>query len=340
LEEDKNMNMHKKLIQALPLILSILSSYVMADYSTHPSAKKFINAMQADKDFDDSKVISLLKNASKQQSIIDAMNRPAEKVKTWGDYRKIFIQERRINQGVQFWLENGEILSKAAKKYKVPPEIIVAIIGVETSYGRNKGNYRVIDALTTLSFDYPKRSKFFTKQLKSFFILCEEQNQDPLSLKGSYAGAMGYGQFIPSSYRSFAVDFDGDGYSDIWNNKADAIGSVANYFLQHEWKPGEKIIVPAKFDEGYESSVVNKLKFDKNISQLKEMGFHSLYPLPQKDKALPLILDGADGKDYLLGLHNFYVITRYNHSHLYAMAVYELSQIIMARMNNMRDIAE
>jgi len=332
------MNIYRK----FPLIL-LFSSFMalpiaIADYSEHPDAQKFVDKIESN--YDRSKILSILKSANKQQSIIDAMNRPAEKVKSWGDYKKIFIQERRVNQGVQFWLENDEILMKASKKYNVSPEIIVAIIGVETSYGRNKGSYRVIDALATLSFDYPKRSKFFKKQLKSFLLLCEEQNQNPLSLKGSYAGAMGYGQFIPSSYRSFAIDFDGDGFSDIWNNKADAIGSVANYFFQHGWRSGEKIVVPAKFDKSYDISLVNKLKLDKNIGNLKEIGFYSLYPLSDENKALPLILEGVEGKNYLLGLHNFYVITRYNHSHLYAMAVYELSRLILERVKNNKDKEE
>ena len=211
------------------------------------------------------------------------------------------------------------------------PEVIVAIIGVETSYGRNKGNYRVIDALATLSFDYPKRSVFFTKQLENFLLLCVEQNQDPLTLKGSYAGAMGYGQFIPSSYRSYAVDFDGDGFSDIWNNKTDAIGSVANYFSRHGWKVGEEVIVPASFSKGYDSSLVNKLKLNKTIGELGVLGFSPAQILPTEFKALPVLLKGMNGEEFWLGLHNFYVITRYNHSHLYAMAVHELSQLILER---------
>ncbi len=326
------MNIHTKFLLVLLLSSFMGLSSAIADYSKHPDAQKFIEKLE--NNYDRTKILTIFKSANKQQSIINAMNRPAEKVKSWADYKKIFIQKKRVNQGVQFWLENDEILTKASKKYGVAPEIIVAIIGVETSYGRNKGSYRVIDALTTLSFDYPKRSKFFKKQLKSFFLLCEEQKQDPLSLKGSYAGAMGYGQFIPSSYRSFAIDFDGDGFSDIWNNKADAIGSVANYFSQHGWRSGEKIVIPAKFDKSYDISLVNKLKLDKNIGNLKKIGFHPLYPLSDQIKALPLILESDDGKKYLLGLHNFYVITRYNHSHLYAMAVYELSKLILDRVKS------
>jgi len=325
------MNIYIRSSLILIFISILVSSSVSADYTAHPDAQKFIDQVVSENKLDRSDVLLVLQSANKQQSIIDAMNRPAEKVKTWAEYRKIFIQERRIDQGVEFWVKNNENLARASKKYNVPPEVIVAIIGVETSYGRNKGSYRVIDALSTLAFDYPKRSVFFTKQLKSFLLLCKEQNQDPLSLKGSYAGAMGYGQFIPSSYRSYAVDFDGDGYSDIWNNTADAIGSVANYFFQHGWKVAEKVIVPAKFAVDYDQSIVNKLSLKKNIGDLKTLGFFPLQPLPDDDKALPLLLEAAKGKDSFLGLHNFYVITRYNHSHLYAMAVHELSQLILSR---------
>ncbi len=305
---------------------------VLADYSVHPDAHVFVDRMVNEHKLDRSYVESLLQNANKQQSIIDAITRPAEKVKTWAQYRNIFIQERRVDQGIQFWLENFDALARASKKYNVAPEVIVAIIGVETSYGRNKGNYRVIDALTTLSFDYPKRSVFFTKQLENFLLLCAEQNQDPLIFSGSYAGAMGYGQFIPSSYRSYAVDFDGDGFSDIWNNETDAIGSVANYFSRHGWRMGEKVIVSASFSKGHDLSLVNKLQLNKTIGELGVLGFSPIQILPAESKALPVLLEGMNGEEFWLGLHNFYVITRYNHSHLYAMAVHELSQLIVARI--------
>ena len=273
--------------------------------------------MVSEYNFDRTEVELLLKDAEKQQSIIDAMSRPAEKVKPWKDYRKIFIQEKRIDEGVKFWHENRDALNRASAKYGVAPEVIVAIIGVETFYGRIKGNYRVIDALATLSFDYPKRSPFFTKQLEHFLLLSKEQKQAPLALKGSYAGAMGYGQFIPSSYRNYAVDFDGDGFVDIWNNTTDAIGSVANYFSRHGWAL---------------DSALNKLKLEKTIDELSVMGFTPTQPLAGDLKAIPILLQGNRGAEFWLGLNNFYVITRYNHSRLYAMAVHELSQLILERV--------
>jgi membrane-bound lytic murein transglycosylase B len=317
----------------LPIVVGVLLSLsVNADYLQHPDAKAFADRMVSEHNFDRAEIEALLVAATKKQSIIDAMTRPAEKVTPWKDYRKIFIQEKRIDQGVKFWLENRDTLRRASEEYAVAPEVIVAIIGVETFYGRIKGSYRVIDALATLSFDYPKRSAFFTKQLEHFLLLAREQNQAPLSLMGSYAGAMGYGQFIPSSYRSYAVDFDGDGFSDIWNNKTDAIGSVANYFSKHGWQLGKIVVSQAHVAKGYDATWLNKLKLEKTLDELAVMGFTPTESLPGDLKALPILLNGKKGEEFWLGLNNFYVITRYNHSRLYAMAVHDLSQLILERV--------
>tara|TARA_R110001592_G_scaffold321037_1_gene599303 strand:+ start:49712 stop:50719 length:1008 start_codon:yes stop_codon:yes gene_type:complete len=318
---------------ALGLVTGLLFSLAAAaDYSKHPGAQAFADRMVSEYNFDRTEVELLLKDAEKQQSIIDAMSRPAEKVKPWKDYRKIFIQEKRIDEGVKFWHENRDALNRASAKYGVAPEVIVAIIGVETFYGRIKGNYRVIDALATLSFDYPKRSPFFTKQLEHFLLLSKEQKQAPLALKGSYAGAMGYGQFIPSSYRNYAVDFDGDGFVDIWNNTTDAIGSVANYFSRHGWALDGEVVFRARVTANYDDSALNKLKLEKTIDELSVMGFTPTQPLAGDLKAIPILLQGNRGAEFWLGLNNFYVITRYNHSRLYAMAVHELSQLILERV--------
>jgi membrane-bound lytic murein transglycosylase B len=319
----------------LTIITGLLFSLsASADYLQHPDAKIFADRMVSEHGFDRAEVEALLVEATKKQTIIDAMTRPAERVKPWKDYRKIFIQEKRIDQGVSFWLENRDALKRASKEYGVAPEVIVAIIGVETFYGRIKGSYRVIDALATLSFDYPKRSAFFTKQLEQFLLLAREQNQAPLDLIGSYAGAMGYGQFIPSSYRSFAVDFDGDGFADIWNNTTDAIGSVANYFSKHGWQLGKEVVSRAHAKEGYDTAWLNKLKLEKTLDELAVMGFTPIKPLPGDLKALPMLLNGQRGEEFWLGLNNFYVITRYNHSRLYAMAVHDLSQLILERVGD------
>ncbi|WP_339641042.1 lytic murein transglycosylase B [uncultured Porticoccus sp.] len=310
----------------------LLSLSAQASYLEHPDARAFAERMVSEHGFERAVVDSLLDAAEKKQTIIDAMERPAEKVKPWKDYRKIFITEKRITEGVDFWRKNRAILSEASSQYQVAPEVIVAIIGVETFYGRIKGSFRVIDALATLSFDYPPRSPFFTKQLEQFLLLAREQDQDPLTLMGSYAGAMGYGQFIPSSYRSFAVDFDGDGFADIWENRADAIGSVANYFAEHGWRMNETVVVRARMKSGFDEGLLNQAGLDRTVDELAELGFSSEMPLNGCAKAVPVRLDGDKGLEYWLGLNNFYVITRYNRSILYAMAVHELSQQILERV--------
>lgn len=321
--------MKKRVVFALAALLSVS---VQAGYLDSPKAKAFADRMVAEHGFDRGEIDALLDNAEKKQSIIDAMERPAEKVKPWKDYRKIFITEKRITEGVDFWRHNREALKLASRQYNVAPEVIVAIIGVETFYGRIKGGFRVIDALSTLSFDYPPRSAFFTRQLEEFLLLAREQRQDPLKLTGSYAGAMGYGQFIPSSYRSFAVDFDGDGFADIWDNRSDAIGSVANYFAKHGWVMNEPVVARARAKGDLDNTLLNKLALDKTLAEWSQLGIQVEDKLPADSKALPFTLEAEDGEQLWLGLNNFYVITRYNRSTMYAMAVHQLSQLILERV--------
>ena len=315
------------------LMLVTISFCVKAEapmtYGKNASVKVFIDEMVAEHNFDRAALAQLFSQAEKKQRILDAISRPAEKTLTWADYRKIFVTDTRIEGGVEFWQENEVILNRAAKEFGVPEEIIVAIIGVETRYGGNKGSYRVIDALSTLAFDYPRRSKFFRKELKEFLLLSREQQQDPLDLIGSYAGAMGYGQFIPSSYRAYAVDYDKDNFADIWNNTEDAIGSVANYFKRHGWKAGEQVAVRTRVKEGYDQSVINdSLKPKRDLAALKAKGFAPIGNLQDAQPASAIRLEGQYGTEYWIGLQNYYVITRYNHSRLYAMAVWQLSQEI------------
>ena len=303
------------------------------DYGDHPQAREFADAMVAQHGFERAEVVRLLAAAERKQSIIDAMSRPAEKVKPWKDYRGIFIQEKRIDLGAEFWRQHRGVLDRVSQQYGVDPAIIVAIIGVETYYGRNTGSYRVIDALATLAFDYPKRSPFFTKELENFLLLTREQKQDPLALKGSYAGAMGYGQFMPSSYRNYSADYDGDGFNDIWNNPEDAIASVANYFRAHGWRSGEPVAVRARASTGYDSPLLNKLKKpDVTLAQHRSDGLRPVSEFAGELVAMPMKLEGDEGAEYWLGFDNFYTITRYNHSHRYAMAVYQLSELIRERV--------
>ncbi|HEY7773553.1 MAG TPA: lytic murein transglycosylase B [Marinagarivorans sp.] len=321
----------KKLFLGFVMTMTSLTA-LAANYVDHPNARAFVNTMVNEHKFDKAYVESVLAQAQKKQAILDAIARPAEKTKPWHEYREIFLKSARIEGGVKFWQENAEVLAKVEQQYGVPAQMIVAIIGVETRYGNYMGSYRVIDALTTLGFDYPQRGKFFTRQLEEFLLLIREQQQDPLSLKGSYAGAMGYGQFIPSSYRSFAKDFDGDGVADIWTNKKDAIASVANYFKAHGWQTGEPVAERATRSATFPDHLINKTSRPKTPAiELSTQGFSPIVrKRVSKQPAMALQFEVLDGNEYWLGYNNFYVITRYNRSRLYALAVYQLSEEIAA----------
>src|SRR5690606_14913137 len=254
---------------------------------------------------------------------------PAERVKPWKEYRPIFITDSRIAQGVDFWRQNEEALARAEQVYGVPAEVIVAIIGVETFYGRNTGNYRVIDALSTLGFDYPPRQPFFRQQLKEFLLLAREEQVDPLTLKGSYAGAMGLPQFMPSSFRAYAVYFDDDGRIDILNNPVDAIGSAASYFKQHGWANGEPVVARAKVrGEHFSEGLTEGIEPVKTVGELRSLGWSTQDALRDDQKVTAFRLEADDGEQYWLGLPNFYAITRYNRSVMYAMAVHQLSEAL------------
>ena len=300
-------------------------------YDSHPEALKFIDHMVRKYGFDRSYLRGLMADARRKQSILDAIARPAEKTKTWGEYRRIFVTDQRITQGREFMRENAVTLARAQRDFGVPAEIISAIIGVETRYGRHKGGYRVLDSLATLGFDYPPRSKFFSRQLEEYLLLVKEQKFDAREVRGSYAGAMGFGQFIPSSYRHYAIDFDGDGVANIVDNPVDAIGSVANYFKAHGWEPGQPIATTATVTDGYNPALANSdLKPTLTVTQLQRQGFRPDSPIDGKALATAMRLDGDGGDEYWIGLENFYVITRYNHSAMYAMAVYQLSRELKA----------
>lgn len=316
-----------------------LSVAAAADYSQHPLAAGFVDEMVQQHGFTADEINQWLSKAEKRQPILDAIARPAEKSKTWKEYRPIFIVPMRITNGVAFWNEHRAALTRAEKEYGVPAEIIVAIIGVETNYGKNTGSWYVIDALTTLAFDYPPRAPFFRSELVNYFVLTREQKHNPLEFKGSYAGAMGYGQFMPSSYRNFAVDFSGDGFTDIWNNAIDAIGSVANYFKQHGWQTGKTVVVPAKLTKARDTLLANE-SFNKvvppiiKVSEWKKAGITSTKNIARNTPVIALEFDGVNGLEYWLGLQNFYTITRYNRSPMYAMAVYDLSLEIKQAMRD------
>jgi membrane-bound lytic murein transglycosylase B len=327
----------KKSLKLLILgMLISLPTTALADYSKHPEASEFIATMVNKHKFDQSQIEEWLESAAHQKSIVKAMSRPAEKAKAWHEYRQIFVTDKRISRGVQFWQENNQTLERAEKEFGVDPAIIVSIIGVETNYGRNLGSFRVIDALATLAFDYytytekrESRKIFFTTQLEHLLLLAREQGKDPLTLKGSYAGAMGWGQFMPNSYRNYAVDYDGDEFADIWTNPTDAIGSVANYFKQHGWKSGLPVASRAHINEVPDSTSFNTMKRPKKtIAEFSAQGYTTTDQLAKDLTAFPLRFEAKYGQEYWLGLHNFYVIGRYNPRAKYAMAVHQLSQQI------------
>ncbi|HDY83665.1 MAG TPA: lytic murein transglycosylase B [Halieaceae bacterium] len=306
------------------------------NYAVHPAAQVVVDELVQEEGFDREELMQVFMEAERQESILKAIARPAEKIKPWYEYREIFLNEKRERQGLEFFAEYRETLARAERELGVPARIIVAIIGVETYYGRVAGSYRVIDALSTLAFDYPKRSEFFTKELKNYLILTREQGFDPLDLKGSYAGAMGYGQFMPSSYREYAIDFDGDGVADIWNNPVDAIGSVANYFKRHGWRLGEPVVfaADAAADVPDELFVQGRsdLKPQRTVAEFAAAGIVARQEVDPEALATAMKFELEDGYEYWLGLHNFYVITRYNHSAMYAMSVYQLSQRLAAQV--------
>ncbi|HDZ56693.1 MAG TPA: lytic murein transglycosylase B [Pseudomonas xinjiangensis] len=316
------------------MALAGFSPLVLADTNytaEHPAVAPFIAEMQAEHGFTEEYIEALLADAERKESILEAISRPAERVRPWHEYRKIFITDQRVQKGLAFWDEHAEALARAEKQFGVEPEVIVAIIGVETFYGGNKGSHRVIDALTTLGFDYPPRADFFRRQLKAFLVLAREQQMDPLTLTGSYAGAMGFPQFIPSSYQAFAVDFDDDGKVDIWNNPVDAIGSVANYFREHSWELGGAVAVPAKvsgdeFSKGL--TIAEGLEARRTVGELKALGWQPERRLDDETEVMAYEFDTGGQMEYWLGLNNLYVITRYNRSVMYAMVVHQLADLI------------
>ncbi|MGQ4880271.1 lytic murein transglycosylase B [Billgrantia sp. LNSP4103-1] len=302
----------------------------------HEGARQLVNEL-AERGIEREWLEAALQGAAFQQGVLDAMAGAAERRLRWDEYREIFLQPERIARGVAFIDSHDEAFERAQAEYGVPPEIIAAIIGVETSYGRFTGRHRVIDSLSTLAFHHPARGSFFRGELAAFLEIAHEQEVEPGSLTGSYAGAMGYPQFIPTSYRAYAVDFDGDGQRDLWANPVDAIGSVGNYFAEHGWRRDEPIYVEAEGPETPPESV----EFNRTLRPYAEVGelarerVVSPAGLDPKQRVIPLALEVDETSwRYRLGHENFYVITRYNHSHLYAMAVTELAEAIA----DMRDL--
>ncbi len=321
-------------VRVILAAVSLAWSFVAAPQSVNDAARSaFIDKMVGQHGFDRAELTSLLDAAVIDQTILDTMARPAERVVPWFEYRNIFLTEERIAAGVRFWTEHAEALEQIAERYDVAPEMIVAIVGIETYFGTRMGRYRVLDALATLAFAYPPRAPFFTSELESFLLLTREEDVEPAAALGSYAGAMGAGQFIPSSYRAYAVDGDADGKRDLWSNWSDALGSVANYFAKHGWRAGEPVMQSAtrraRFD-GPEPS--NSLELDGTVGSLSEMGYAFTTTLPTNAPAAAYSFEtDGGGSEYWVGYHNFHVVTRYNRSTKYALAAHQLSEAIRSR---------
>ena len=296
---------------------------------------EFINEMVEKHNFDRDALSEVLAKAEIKESIIKKISTPAERTLTWGEYRKIFMTRERIDAGVKFWLENREMLERIELESGVPIEMLVGIIGVETYFGRITGKDRVIDALATLAFDYPPRQTFFRKELMEFLILAREEDIDPTLPMGSYAGAMGRPQFMPSSFRAYAVDATGDGKRDIWENWADVAGSIANYFLAHRWRVDEEVVAQATLSSAWKDPIPqpeNTLKVRDTVESLSKKGVLFATNLCAVSQGELLTYESEDGLEHWVGFHNFFVITKYNRSVMYALAAHQLGQQIGAKV--------
>jgi membrane-bound lytic murein transglycosylase B len=317
------------LILALAVFCPPAFSLQTSDYK---QLEKLFNEVASKTAYTESDLEVLFQEVEIKPRIIEIMDKPAESM-PWHRYRKIFLTEKNINKGAEYWIKHADTLARAEKKYGVPPEIIVATLGVETRYGTNTGGFRVIDALSTLGLEYPRRSKYFTSELKNFLILSDEHKLDPLDVTGSYAGAIGLPQFMPSSYRSYAVDFNGDGYSDLVNSVEDAIGSVASYYHEHGWKPGKSISwATYGVNNSARRLLVKKRKTDRPLNDLLQKGFALQEQIDPQTRVGLIQLQGENGPEYRVAFDNFFVITRYNTSKLYATAVQLLGEEIKSRV--------
>jgi membrane-bound lytic murein transglycosylase B len=300
---------------------------------SRPEVRAFVDEMSATHGFTRKEVESLLKQAETKQAILDAISRPAERVIPWHEYRDRFLTEKRIQQGADFWLAHGERL-KAIDDERLAAAV-VGILGVETSFGRITGRYRVIDALATLAFDYPPRSDFFRGELVQFFLLSREEKVDTASALGSYAGAMGAPQFIATSYRKYAIDADRDGKRDLWNSWDDVIGSIANYLRGYGWQDDEPVVVNATLQSDDLSAFdLSKIALNETVQSLRDKGVEFETTLPADAPAMLVVGQGRKGPEYRVGFNNFYVITRYNRSTMYAMAVNDLGTAIQGFMRD------
>jgi membrane-bound lytic murein transglycosylase B len=323
--------MKKSLFPAFALLF--VCQATLALDTDRPDIRSFIDLMVEKHSYDRTKLESVLEEAESKDSILEAIARPAERTLEWHEYRDIFMTPERIAAGTAFWKEHLDELQRISAETGVSIEILVGIIGVETYFGRITGSYRVLDALSTLAFDYPPRSKFFRGELEHFLLLVREEGMEATDATGSYAGAMGRPQFMPSSYRAYAVDSTDDGKRDIWENWSDVIGSVANYFIRHGWRKGQEVVSAATLGAQWSGDTPeNQLKASETVTSLSHQGVMFSTSLAGDQAGQLLTLVGDDGEEHWVGFHNFFVITRYNRSVMYALAVHQLGQQIAAEV--------
>jgi membrane-bound lytic murein transglycosylase B len=322
---------------ATPLASGDSVTPATADHShfelTRPDIRTYIDQAVA-QGVDRDRLLSLLAAAEPQQKIIDAISKPAEKTLQWWEYRARMLTSLRIEAGAQLWRDHKELLDQIAVEYQVPPEYLVAVLGVETQYGRVTGRYRVIDALTTLGFDYPARAGFFQNELTQFLLLTQEEGLDPLTVRGSYAGAMGALQFMPSSYRKYAVSSAHAAHRDLWGDWGDIFASAANYLHQYGWQYGAPVLADAQLGADQNVTPAERMTLNETLGSLRAHALTILSSMPDDTPAILLAAPQQDAMSYRVGFQNFYVITRYNGSPLYAMAVHDLAQAIKQQIEH------
>jgi membrane-bound lytic murein transglycosylase B len=307
---------------------------------TRPEIKTFIDEVAQRTPLKRRDVQKLLAKAEPQPKIIELITKPAERVIPWWEYRARFMDEERIALGAQLWLDHREELERIAAERGVPPEYIVAIIGVETKYGRITGRFRVIDALATLAFDYPARGAYFRKELQEFLLLAHEEKMNPLKTLGSYAGAMGNAQCMPSSYRRYAVDAQDDRKRDLWRDWGDVFASIANYFREYGWETGAPVMADVDLDPDPTFTIdPRNLTLNATVASLAAQGVETRTDAPANTAALLVYAPASDGPVYRVGFRNFEVITRYNRSPRYAMAVHDLAQAVATRIRELAPAA-
>jgi membrane-bound lytic murein transglycosylase B len=312
---------------ALPLLLACSNACLAIDNS-RPEVRAFIKETARDYPIKTKRLKHLLAQAQTKQSILDAISKPAERVTPWYEYSERFMTDKRIQEGTNFWTANRKQLD--AVNDAGIAATVAGILGVETSFGRITGRYRVLDALATLAFDYPARGEFFRGQLQQFLLLAQEEHINPTKALGSYAGAMGSPQFMPSSYRSFAVDGDHDGKRDLWSSWDDVIGSVANYLRVHGWRDGEPVVADAALaDPDLSRFDMSTIALNETVASLHQKGVLFDTTLPADSPAMLIVLQGREGPLYRVGFNNFFVITRYNRSSMYANAVHDLGDALL-----------